>query len=68
MVALVDGFMRGHTCKMMGLKNAYSSLYDNLMSKYSVDKDNEDDDDWNNEDLFNKIFGSEIRKEDPDEQ
>lgn len=68
MVALVDGFMRGHTCKMMGLKNAYSSLYDDLMSKYSVDKDNEEDDDWNNEDLFNKIFGSEIRKEDPDEQ
>ena len=44
---------------MMGLKNAFSSLYDRFMSKYTVTKPqyNEDTD---SEELFDQIFGAKI--------
>ena len=53
----IDVFFKGHLSKMMGLKNAFSSLYERFMSKYTVKKPqyNEDTD---SEELFEQIFGS----------
>lgn len=67
MVFLVEGFFKGHLSKMMGLKNAFSHIYDVLMQKYTVAKEVDEDDEADNEALFNKIFGSEIRKEESNE-
>lgn len=55
----IDVFFKGHLSKMMGLKNAFSSLYDRFMSKYTVTKPqyNEDTD---SEELFDQIFGAKI--------
>lgn len=52
----IDVFFKGHLSKMMGLRNAFSTLYDKFMKKYTVNKPemNEEDE----EALFNQIFGS----------
>ena len=54
---LIDAFFRGHASKMLGLKNAFVSLYEKVMSKYTV-KPPEYEDDENTEDIFYKVFGS----------
>lgn len=53
----VDVFFKGHLARMMGIKNAFSALYEKFMSKYTVTKPqyNEDSD---TETLFDQIFGS----------
>ncbi len=61
--AYIDVFFKGHLSKMMGLKNAFSSLYDRFMAKYTVTKP-EYDEDTDTETLFDQIFGSQIDKED----
>lgn len=60
----VDGIVRyvtvyflGHLCKMMGIKNSYSRMYENEMSKYKVEKPEYEDDD---EALFDAVFGGEL--------
>lgn len=53
----IDAFYRGHTSKMLGIKNAFSNLYDKVMSKYTVKPPEYEEDDVS-EDMFNKIFGS----------
>ena len=55
----IDVFFRGHTAKMLGVKNALSNLYDKYIRKYTVAKP-EYKDDEDNEALFNAIFGSSI--------
>ena len=55
----IDIFFRGHTSRMMGLKNAYSALYDNYMKKFAVNKP-EYDEDSDSESLFNQIFGTDV--------
>lgn len=62
MVMLVDGFFKGHLAKMLGIKNGFSRIYDGLMNKYTV-KYNIDEDDEQSEEIFNKMFGKEIDKE-----
>ena len=62
MVMLVDGFFKGHLAKMLGIKNGFSRIYDGLMNKYTV-KHNIDEDDEQSEEIFNKMFGKEIDKE-----
>lgn len=59
---LIDVFFKGHLSKMMGLKNAFSSLYEKFISKYTVNKP-EYDEDTDSEVLFDKIFGSKIDEE-----
>lgn len=44
---------------MMGLKNAFSSMYDKFMKKYTVKKP-EYDEDTDSEELFDKIFGNPV--------
>ena len=59
----VDGILKyistwflGHLCKMMGVKNSYSKLYENEMKKYKVEKPQYENDD---EALFDNVFGDE---------
>ena len=58
----IDVFFKGHMSKMMGLKNAFSSLYDRFMAKYTVTKP-EYTEDAETEMLFEQIFGKQIEKE-----
>lgn len=55
----IDVFFKGHLSKMMGLKNAFSSLYDKFISKYTVKKPQYDED-TDSEALFDQIFGSKL--------
>ncbi len=59
----VDGIIRyitiyflGHLCKMIGIKNSYSRMYDCEMEKYKVQKPEYEDDE---EALFDSVFGGE---------
>lgn len=54
---LIDVFYRGHASKMLGLKNAFSHLYERFMKKYTVNKP-EYDEDTDSETIFEKVFGS----------
>ena len=58
----IDVFFKGHLSKMMGLKNAFSALYERFMSKYTVTKPQYDED-FDSEALFDQIFGSKIDEE-----
>lgn len=56
----VDGIIRyisiyflGHLCKMMGIKNSYSRMYEDEMAKYKVEKPEYEGDD---EALFDAVF------------
>ena len=58
----VDGIIKyisiwflGHLCKMMGIKNSYSKLYEDEMLKYRVQKPQYEEDD---EILFDNLFGN----------
>lgn len=53
----IDAFFRGHTSKMLGLKNTFSHIYERVMSQFTVHKPqyNEDED---SEVIFEKVFGS----------
>ena len=53
----IDSFYRGHACKMLGIKNTFSHLYEKVMKKYTVTPP-EYDDETDSEVLFEKIFGS----------
>lgn len=59
----IDVFFRGHTCKMVGIENAYSHLYTDEMKKYTVnlpEYDSEND----SEIIFDTMFGSKIEEGD----
>ena len=53
----IDVFFRGHTSKMLGLKNAFSHIYEKFMSKYTVNNPQYDADE-DSEYIFEKVFGS----------
>lgn len=53
----IDAFFRGHTSKMLGIKNKFSNIYEKVMAKYTV-KPPEYEDDEASEATFAKIFGS----------
>lgn len=55
----VDAFFKGHTCKMLNVKNAFSNLYSSMMKKFTVNKPeyNLDEDDYDSELNFDTIFG-----------
>lgn len=52
----LDVFFKGHLSVMMGLKNAYSRIYEKFMKKYTVEKHIEEDEDL--EESLNNIFES----------
>ncbi len=53
----IDVFFKGHLSKMMGLKNAFSPIYERFMKKYTVNKPQYDED-ADSETLFDQIFGA----------
>ena len=53
----IDAFFKGHTSKMLGIKNTFSNIYEKVMAKYTVKPPTYEDEE-DSEDLFNKIFGS----------
>lgn len=58
----IDTFFKGHTCKMLGEKNAYSNLYSSMMRKFTVDKPEYDsDEDYDSEVVFDKIIGTALK-------
>lgn len=60
---LIDVFFKGHLAKMMGLKNAFSAIYEKFMAKYTVTKPQYEDG-MDSETIFEKIFGREVDLED----
>ena len=53
----IDVFYRGHAAKMLGIKNAFTKIYEKVMSKFTVKPPSYEDDE-DSEKLFDKIFGS----------
>ena len=58
----IDTFFKGHTCKMLNVKNAFSNLYSSMMKKFTVKKPeyNLDEDDYDSEINFDTIFGDKL--------
>lgn len=56
----IDTFFKGHTCKMLNVKNAFSNLYSSMMKNFTVNKPeySSDDDDYDSEINFDAIFGN----------
>lgn len=61
-----DAFVRGHTCKMVGVENAYSHLYSSELKKYTVNRP-EYSDESDEEVIFDAIFGAGISKDEEGE-
>ena len=57
----IDVFFKGHLARMMSLKNAFSSIYNKFMAKYTVQKPQYDEE-TDSEELFDQIFGSKIEE------
>lgn len=53
----IDVFYKGHTCKMLGIKNNFSHLYERIIKKFSVNKPQYDEES-DSEIIFEKLFGS----------
>lgn len=53
-VKYISIYFLGHLCKMMNIKNSYSRMYEEEMSKYRVEKPEYEGDD---EALFDSVFG-----------
>lgn len=60
-VRYISIFFLGHLCKMLGLKNTYSRMYEEEMNKYRVERPEYAEDD---EALFDAVFGKSLEKED----
>lgn len=52
----------GHTSKMVGLKNAFSNVYERFIKKFTVNRPKSDSDD-DTEAIFDRIFGNDITNE-----
>ena len=52
----------GHTSKMVGLKNAFSNVYERFIKKFTVNRPQSDSDD-DTEAIFDRIFGNDITNE-----
>lgn len=56
---LIDVFFKGHLSKMMGLKNAFSARYDQFIKKYTVNKQEYQNEEYS-EEMFDKLFGTQV--------
>ena len=53
----IDTFFKGHICKMLDKKNAFSNLYSTMMEKFTVRKPEYESDEDYEEVEFDKKFG-----------
>jgi len=58
----IDVFFKGHLAKMLNIKNAFSSIYENFIGKLTV-KRPEYDEDSDTEAIFDEIFGNKMNEE-----
>lgn len=56
----IDTFFKGHTCKMLDKKNAFSNLYSSMMKKFTVNKPEYESDEDYDELEFDKRFGKSL--------
>lgn len=56
----IDTFFKGHTCKMLDKKNAFSNLYSAMMEKFTVNKPEYESDEDYDEVEFDKRFGKSL--------
>lgn len=56
----IDTFFKGHTCKMLDKKNAFSNLYSAMMKKFTVNKPEYESDEDYEEMEFDKRFGKSL--------
>lgn len=54
---LIDVFFKGHTARMLNLKNSLSNIYTRYMEKYTVHKPQRHEEE-DSEKIFEEIFGS----------
>lgn len=59
---LIDVFFKGHLVKMLNIKNAFSSIYERFIGKYTVKRPDLTEN-AETEEIFNKIFGEEMTKD-----
>lgn len=57
----IDAFFRGHTSKMLGLKNTFSHIYERVMKQFTVTKPQYNDEE-DSEIIFEKVFGSNVEE------
>ena len=57
-------YFLGHLCKMMGIKNSYSKMYEDEMAKYTVEKPEYEGDD---EAIFDAVFGGGLNGDNTEE-
>lgn len=57
----VSIFFMGHLCKILGLKNTYSRMYEEEMEKFKIERPEYAEDD---EALFDAVFGSNLAQRD----
>ena len=57
----IDAFFRGHTSKMLGLKNSFSHIYEKVMKQFTVTKPQYNDEE-DSEVIFEKVFGTNIEE------
>ena len=55
----IDAFYRGHSCKMFGVKNKFSNIYEKVMQKFTVSMP-EYSEEEDTETVFDKIFGGSV--------
>ena len=53
----IDSFFKGHICKVLGIKNRFFNIYENVMKKYTVSSPQYDEEE-DSEAIFDKVFGS----------
>lgn len=53
----IDSFYKGHICKVLGIKNRFLNVYENVMKKYTVKPPTVEEDE-DSEAIFDKIFGN----------
>ena len=56
-VRYINIFFLGHLCKMLGIRNNYSRMYDEEMSKYKIERPEYEEDE---EALFDAVFGEHL--------
>lgn len=61
----IDAFYKGHICKMLNKKNAFSNLYSTVMKKFTVNKpEYKSDEDYDSELIFDKMLENVINDDD----
>ena len=59
---MIDVFFKGHLVKMLNIKNAFSSIYENFIARFTVKRPELSVND-DTEAIFEEIFGNKMNEE-----